>query len=63
MNQFRKHQGITDLDRALIVTLIERVLLYQDHRVEIVYRWQDEFQYQMDLLQRAQRTLSQGEAV
>lgn len=63
MDHFRKHQGITELDRALVVTLIDRILLYRDHRVEIVYRWQNEFQYQMDLLQRAQRTLSQGEAV
>lgn len=63
MEQFRKHKGITELDRALVVTLIERILIYQGRRVEIVYRWQNEFRCQLDLLQRTQQTLSQREAV
>lgn len=63
MEQFCKHKGITELDRALVVTLIERILIYKGHRVEIVYRWQNEFRCQLDLLQRAQQTLSQREAV
>lgn len=63
MDQFRKFRGVTELDRALVVTLIERIVLYRDHRVEIVYRWQNEFRCQMELLQRAQQTFSQKEAV
>lgn len=63
MNQFRKYKGVTELDRALVVTLIERIMLYQNHRVEIVYRWQNEFHCQVELLQRAQQTFSQKEAV
>lgn len=63
MEQFRKHKGITELDRALVVTLIERILIYQGRRVEIIYRWQNEFRCQLDLLQRTQQILSQREAV
>lgn len=62
MEQFRKRQNITALDREIVVSLIERILIYKDRRVEIVYRWQDEFQYQADLLLQAQ-ALSVKEAV
>lgn len=52
MDQFRKHKNITELDRSVIVTLIERIMLYREHRVEIVFRWQNEFQWLFDLLAR-----------
>lgn len=61
MEQFRKRGNIVALDREIVVSLIERILIYKDRRVEIVYRWQDEFQYQADLLLQAQ-TLSVKEA-
>lgn len=54
MEQFRKRGNIVALDREIVVSLIERILIYKDRRVEIVYRWQDEFQYQADLLLQAQ---------
>ena len=63
MEQFRKHRNIDALDRAIVVSLIERVLIFRDHRVEIVYRWQNEFQWQTDLLARAQQTLPEREVV
>lgn len=63
MEQFRKHQNIDALDRTIIVSLIERILIFRDRRVEIVYRWHDEFHWQMDLLRQAQGTLPGREAV
>ena len=63
MEQFRKHQNIDALDRTIIVSLIERILMFRDRRVEIVYRWHDEFQWQMDLLRQAQGILPGREAV
>lgn len=53
MEQFKKRGNIVALDREIVVSLIERILIYKDRRVEIVYRWQDEFQYQADLLLQA----------
>jgi len=61
MEQFRKRRNIVALDREIVVSLIGRILIYKDRRVEIVYRWQDEFQYQADLLLQAQ-SLSVKEA-
>lgn len=44
-DQFRKAQNVTELDRAVVVSLIERILIYKDKQVEIVYNWQDEYQW------------------
>jgi len=62
MAQFRKHQNITALDRTMIVSLIERILIFRERRVEIVYRWHNEFQWQMDLLLQARDMLPGREA-
>lgn len=54
MEQFKTHQGIASLDRAVVVALIDKILIHADNLVEIVYRWQDEFAWQLDVLRRAQ---------
>ncbi len=63
MGQFRKHQNIEALDRTIIVSLIERILIFREHRVEIVYRWHNEFHWQTDLLLQAQAMFPGKEAV
>ena len=63
MEQFRKHRNITELERSIIVTLVERILIFRGHRVEIIYRWHNEFRSQMDLLLQAQNLSSGKEAV
>ena len=52
MKQFRKYQNVTELDRAVVVTLIERIMLCKDHTVEIVFRWQNEYHWLVDLATR-----------
>ncbi len=54
MNEFREHQNITALDRETVVALIERIFVFDDKRVEITFRWHDEYEWQADILQRAQ---------
>ena len=63
IEQFRKHQGISCLDRTIVVSLIERILIYREHRVEVVFRWCDEYRHQLDLLMQAQRLHPEREAV
>lgn len=53
MQEFIKHQGITALDRAVVVALFDKILIYPNNAVEITYRWQDEFSWQLDILWRA----------
>ncbi len=54
MNEFREHQNINSLDRETVVALIERIFVFDDKRVEITFRWHDEYEWQADILQRAQ---------
>jgi len=54
MAQFRKHLNITELERSIAVALIDRILIYKDNRVEIHFRFEDEFAWQMDILRRSQ---------
>ncbi len=63
MEQFRRHQNIDALDRTIVVSLIERILIFQGRRVEIVYRWHNEFHWQRDLLLQAQSRLPGREVV
>lgn len=52
MEHFRRYQNVDALDRAMVVTLVERVLIYREHRIEIVFRWQNEYQALAELLSR-----------
>ena len=63
IDRFRTYQDITELDRTIVVSLIERIMVYQDHRVEIVYRWYDEYQWYLDLLLKAQEMPLEKEAM
>lgn len=54
MMRFRKHQNITELERSIAVALIDRILIYKDNRVEVHFRFEDEFAWQMDILRRSQ---------
>ena len=49
MNEFTKRQGLTSLDRAVVVALIDKILIHSNDVVEIMYRWQDEFAWQLDI--------------
>lgn len=54
MAQFRKHLNITELERSIVVALIDRILIYRDNRVEVRFRFADEFAWQTDILRRSQ---------
>ena len=53
MNEFIKRQGLSSLDRAVVVALIDKILIHSNDVVEIIYRWQDEFAWQLDILRSA----------
>ena len=42
MDQFKKYGNITELDRTAVVSLIDRIFIYRDRRVDIIYSCQDE---------------------
>lgn len=42
MEQFKKYRNIAKLDRTAVVSLIDRIFIYRDRRVDIIYNCQDE---------------------
>lgn len=50
MGQLKKYRNITALDRVIVVSLIDRIYVYRDKHVEIVYNWQDEFRWLAGIL-------------
>ncbi len=50
MDEFKKRQGLTSLDRAVVVALIDRILIHSNDTIEIIYRWQDEFAWQLVIM-------------
>lgn len=42
MEQFKKYRNITKLDRTAVVSLIDRIFIYKDKRVDIIFNCQDE---------------------
>ena len=53
MNEFIRRQELASLDRAVVVALIDKILIHSNDVVEIIYRWQDEFAWQLDILRSA----------
>lgn len=43
MEGFKQHRNITELNRAIVVSLIENILIYGRDRIEIKFRYQDEY--------------------
>lgn len=51
---FKRYRNLSELDRSAVVTLIDRIMVYEDKTVEVVFRWQDEFAWQTDIVCRSQ---------
>jgi len=54
MENFKRYRNLSALDRKAVVSLIDRIMVYEDNTVAITYRWQDEYAWQMDIMRQAQ---------
>lgn len=43
ISAFTARQNIQELDRRLIVTLIDKIYIYEDERIEIVFKYKDKY--------------------
>ena len=41
---FAQYENVQELDRRLLVALVDKVFIYEDKRVEIAFRYRDEFE-------------------
>lgn len=51
MDEFKRHENLITLDRSAVISLIDKIIIHKDKCVDIVYRWQDEFAWQLDISQ------------
>ena len=63
MEAFCKRGTLETLDRMIAVTLIESVNIYRDRRVELIFRWHNEFIAQLEPLKRAHEQSSERRAI
>lgn len=54
MEQFKKYRNITELDRTAVVSLIDRIFIYRDKRVDIIFNCQDELRLLDETLAQVQ---------
>jgi hypothetical protein len=53
---FQQYENITELHRSVIVNLVERIVIYDDDRVEVVFRYQEKFQSAQNYVSRFETT-------
>ena len=53
MKLYQQYHTVKELDRRLVVTLIDRIYVYEDKRIEIVFRFRDEYNSLLALLEQA----------
>ena len=46
---FAQYENVQELDRRLLLALVDRILIYEDKKVEIVFRYRDEFARAMEI--------------
>lgn len=44
LQQFREEPQVNELNHRLLVSLIDRILIYEDNSVDIIYRYTDEME-------------------
>ena len=41
---FKQYENIEELNRRVLMALVDRILIYEDHAIEIVFKYKDEYQ-------------------
>lgn len=54
LDQFREYKNISEISRRVIVSLVERIQIYEHAEIEVVFRYKDQFADIMSFLQKNQ---------
>ncbi len=58
VDQFAKYNGVQELTREMVVTLIDRIIIHEDKRIEIVFNFKDELAYYRDIIANTLKEVS-----
>lgn len=61
MQTFKQYRNITELQRSVIVNLIERIVVYDTKHIEVVFRYQDQFNSALQFIERYADELPEDE--
>ena len=61
IEQFKKYENMPELDRECIVHLVERILIYDGKRVEVIFRYHDELESALQYIERFKDVLPEEE--
>jgi len=63
LDNFKIYQNITSINRTVIITMVDKIVIYEDKKVEIYFKYQDEYQTLCRVIESAGHlTLSGGKA-
>ena len=54
MERFKENRNVTELSRELVVTLIDRIEIFEDKRIEITFNFKDELQQLQEYLEKTE---------
>lgn len=60
LSQFREYQNITEVTRAVVVNLIEKIFIYENNEIEVIFRHRDQLADIMAFIQNQQSTKTQS---
>ena len=60
LSQFREYQNITEVTRAVVVNLIEKIFIYENNEIEVIFRHRDQLADIMAFIQNQQSTKAQS---
>ena len=59
VNKFIKYKDITELSRDVVDSLIDEIYVYEDKRIKIKFRYEDEFRKTIEYLQKVKKLQTQ----
>lgn len=45
---FRQYENVTELNRRVLMSLVDKIFIYENHAIEIVFKYKDEFEKAME---------------
>lgn len=51
--QFKEYENVKELDRVMLVLLVDQIYIYEDKRVEIIFRFQDQYEAYLKYIKAA----------
>lgn len=59
-SQFLKYRTVAQLDRGMLVELVDKILIHENKEIEVVFRYADQFKRILTFLNHGEKRIKQG---